>query len=82
MRRATASFCKARFARSRTASNFETIASRAASYSTIGYGYVSPIVNYPETAILGVGEIKEKPRVVGGDVVPRKVLTLDRKSVV
>jgi len=45
-------------------------------FGAVGGEYATPIVNYPETAILGVGEIKEKPRVVGGDVVPRKVLTL------
>jgi pyruvate dehydrogenase E2 component (dihydrolipoamide acetyltransferase) len=45
-------------------------------FGAVGGEYATPIVNYPETAILGVGEIKEKPRVVGGDVVPRKVLPL------
>jgi len=45
-------------------------------FGAIGGEYATPIVNYPETAILGLGEIKEKPRVVNGDVVPRKVLPL------
>ncbi|MDS0297146.1 2-oxo acid dehydrogenase subunit E2 [Halogeometricum sp. S1BR25-6] len=42
----------------------------------IGGEYATPIINYPEVAILALGAIKEKPRVVDGDVVPRKVLTL------
>ena len=45
-------------------------------FGAIGGEYATPIINYPETAILGLGEIKEKPRVVNGDVVPRKVLPL------
>ncbi len=42
----------------------------------IGGEYGTPIINYPEVAILALGAIKEKPRVVDGDIVPRKVLTL------
>ncbi|MFC6827202.1 dihydrolipoamide acetyltransferase family protein [Halopelagius fulvigenes] len=42
----------------------------------IGGEYATPIINYPEVGILALGEIKEKPRVVDGDIVPRKVLTL------
>ncbi|CQR49109.1 MULTISPECIES: dihydrolipoamide acetyltransferase family protein [Haloferax] len=42
----------------------------------IGGEYATPIVNYPEVAILALGAIKDKPRVVDGEVVPRKVLTL------
>ncbi|TKR24314.1 2-oxo acid dehydrogenase subunit E2 [Natronomonas salsuginis] len=45
-------------------------------FGAIGGEYATPIINYPETAILGLGAIKEKPRVVDGDVVPRTVLTL------
>jgi pyruvate dehydrogenase E2 component (dihydrolipoamide acetyltransferase) len=45
-------------------------------FGAIGGEYATPIINYPETAILGLGAIKEKPRVVDGDVVPRKVMTL------
>jgi len=33
--------------------------------------YATPIVNYPEVAILGVGRIEPQPRVVDGLVVPR-----------
>jgi pyruvate dehydrogenase E2 component (dihydrolipoamide acetyltransferase) len=42
----------------------------------IGGEYATPIVNYPEVGILALGAIKEKPRVVDGDIVPRHVLTL------
>lgn len=45
-------------------------------FGAVGGEYATPIINYPETAILGLGEIKEKPRVVDGEVVPRKVMTL------
>ncbi len=45
-------------------------------FGAIGGEYATPIINYPETAILGLGAIKDKPRVVDGEVVPRKVLTL------
>jgi pyruvate dehydrogenase E2 component (dihydrolipoamide acetyltransferase) len=42
----------------------------------IGGEYATPIINYPEVAILALGAIKEKPRVVDGDIVPRHVMTL------
>ncbi|MGM0591769.1 MAG: 2-oxo acid dehydrogenase subunit E2 [Halobacteriota archaeon] len=42
----------------------------------IGGEYATPVVNYPEVAILALGAIKQKPRVVDGEVVPRHVLTL------
>lgn len=56
-------------------------------FGAVGGEYGTPIVNYPETAILGLGAIKKKPRVVetddaadgddvSGEVVPRHVLTL------
>ncbi|WP_254536759.1 2-oxo acid dehydrogenase subunit E2 [Halomarina litorea] len=45
-------------------------------FGAIGGEYATPIINYPETAILGLGAIKEKPRVVDGEVVPRHVMTL------
>ena len=45
-------------------------------FGTIGGEYATPIINYPETAILGLGAIKERPWVHEGEVVPRKVLTL------
>jgi pyruvate dehydrogenase E2 component (dihydrolipoamide acetyltransferase) len=45
-------------------------------FGAIGGEYATPIINYPETAILGLGAIKERPWVVDGEVVPRHVLTL------
>ncbi|MEF8914585.1 dihydrolipoamide acetyltransferase family protein, partial [Natronomonas sp.] len=45
-------------------------------FGAIGGEYATPIINYPETAILGLGAIKDRPRVVDGEVVPRKVMTL------
>ncbi|WP_160134969.1 dihydrolipoamide acetyltransferase family protein [Halococcus salsus] len=42
----------------------------------IGGEYATPIINVPEVAILALGAIKEKPRVVDGEIVPRHVMTL------
>ncbi|MFB6108556.1 MAG: dihydrolipoamide acetyltransferase family protein [Haloplanus sp.] len=42
----------------------------------IGGEYATPIINYPEVAILAVGELKERPRVVDGEVVARHTLPL------
>lgn len=46
----------------------------------IGGEYATPILNYPESGILAVGEIKKKPRVVERDgedtIEPRHVMTL------
>ncbi|MFC6731444.1 2-oxo acid dehydrogenase subunit E2 [Haladaptatus sp. DYSN1] len=45
-------------------------------FGAIGGEYATPIINVPEVAILGLGAIKEKPRVVDGEVVPRHVMTI------
>jgi len=45
-------------------------------FGAIGGEYATPIINYPEAAILGLGAIKEKPRVMDGEIVPRKVMTI------
>lgn len=45
-------------------------------FGAVGGEYATPIINHPESAILGLGEIKEKPRVVEGEVIPRDVMTL------
>ncbi|MDW5563720.1 MAG: dihydrolipoamide acetyltransferase family protein [Methanomassiliicoccus sp.] len=45
-------------------------------YGVFGSTYATPIPNYPEAAILGVGRIQDAPLVVGGAVVPRKVMHL------
>jgi pyruvate dehydrogenase E2 component (dihydrolipoamide acetyltransferase) len=36
-----------------------------------GVLYATPILNYPEVAILGVGRVEQQPRVLDGQVVPR-----------
>ncbi len=38
--------------------------------------YGSPIINYPEVAILGLGRIQEKPVVVKGRIEIRRMLPL------
>ncbi|WP_338726871.1 dihydrolipoamide acetyltransferase family protein [Haladaptatus sp. DJG-WS-42] len=45
-------------------------------FGAIGGEYATPIINFPEVAILGLGAIKEKPRVVDGDIVPRHIMTI------
>jgi pyruvate dehydrogenase E2 component (dihydrolipoamide acetyltransferase) len=45
-------------------------------YGVFGGTYGTPIINYPETAILGIGRIMDMPLVVDGEVKPRKVLPL------
>lgn len=45
-------------------------------YGAVGGIYGSPIINYPEVAILGVGKILEKPVVIEGKIEIRKVLPL------
>ncbi|WP_280535958.1 dihydrolipoamide acetyltransferase family protein [Halopenitus sp. POP-27] len=42
----------------------------------IGGEHASPIINYPEVGILALGEIKRKPAVHEGEVVPRDLLTV------
>ena len=43
---------------------------------SVGVEFFTPIINYPESAILGVGRIMEKPVVKGGKVDIRKMLPL------
>ena len=45
-------------------------------FGAIGGEYATPIINYPEVAILGLGTIDERPRVHEGEVVPRTTLPL------
>jgi pyruvate dehydrogenase E2 component (dihydrolipoamide acetyltransferase) len=45
-------------------------------YGALGGTYGNPIINYPESAILGVGRIREMPWVKNGQVTPRKVMPL------
>jgi len=42
----------------------------------IGGSYVVPTINYPESAILGMGRVVERPVVRDGAIVPRKILPL------
>ena len=42
----------------------------------IGGEYATPIINYPEVAILALGAVRKRPRVVDDEVVPRHTLPL------
>ncbi|MFB6144165.1 MAG: 2-oxo acid dehydrogenase subunit E2 [Candidatus Nanohaloarchaea archaeon] len=42
----------------------------------IGGEEFTPIINYPQVAILGIGKIQETPEVVEGDIVPRTTVKL------
>ena len=45
-------------------------------FGAIGGEYATPIINYPETAILGLGGIEKRPVVASDDVVARETLPL------
>jgi len=45
-------------------------------YGALGGIYATPIINYPEVAILGIGKIKDTPVVRNGEIVVRKILSL------
>jgi len=45
-------------------------------YGAFGAAFATPIINYPDVAILGTGKITDKPCVKGGQVVIRKILPL------
>ncbi|NPV50773.1 MAG: 2-oxo acid dehydrogenase subunit E2 [Candidatus Methanofastidiosum sp.] len=45
-------------------------------YGSIGGMYGMPIINPPEAAILGIGKIKELPRVIDNKIVPRRIMGL------
>jgi len=45
-------------------------------YGAFGATFATPIINYPDVAILGTGKISDKPWVKDGRVVVRKVLPL------
>lgn len=42
----------------------------------IGGDAFTPIINYPQTAILGIGQIKETAEVIDGEIKPRKTVQL------
>jgi pyruvate dehydrogenase E2 component (dihydrolipoamide acetyltransferase) len=54
-------------------------------FGAIGGEYATPIINHPETAILGLGELKQRPVVEDGEVVPRWTipisLTIDHRVI-
>jgi pyruvate dehydrogenase E2 component (dihydrolipoamide acetyltransferase) len=45
-------------------------------FGQFGGGFATPIINYPDVAILGCGRISDKPWVVNGEIVIRKILPL------
>ncbi len=45
-------------------------------YGTYGATFATPIINYPDVAILGTGKISDKPWVRGGQITIRKILPL------
>lgn len=45
-------------------------------FGVIGGEYATPIINYPEVAILGIGELAQRPVVENGEVVARYTLPL------
>jgi pyruvate dehydrogenase E2 component (dihydrolipoamide acetyltransferase) len=45
-------------------------------YGSFGGMYATPIINYPDVAIFGTGKIAERPRVVNGEIVVRRVLPI------
>ncbi len=47
-----------------------------ANIGSIGGLFSTPLINYPESAILEMQEIRDMPRVVNGVIVPRKVMYL------
>ncbi|MDQ7906084.1 dihydrolipoamide acetyltransferase family protein [Phytohabitans sp. ZYX-F-186] len=52
-------------------------------YGVFNVDGATPIINHPETALLGVGRILDRPWVVDGEIVPRKIaqfsLTFDHR---
>jgi pyruvate dehydrogenase E2 component (dihydrolipoamide acetyltransferase) len=45
-------------------------------YGSFGGRYATPIINYPDIAILGTGRITERPWIYKGKIVPRMILPL------
>jgi pyruvate dehydrogenase E2 component (dihydrolipoamide acetyltransferase) len=45
-------------------------------YGVIGASYGTPIINYPEVGILGIGKIEDRPIVNDGQIVIRKIMPL------
>jgi pyruvate dehydrogenase E2 component (dihydrolipoamide acetyltransferase) len=45
-------------------------------YGAFGAIFATPIINYPDVAILGTGKIMDKPWIKGGEIVVRNILPL------
>ncbi|HSE91177.1 MAG TPA: dihydrolipoamide acetyltransferase family protein [Candidatus Binatia bacterium] len=45
-------------------------------YGVVGASYGTPIINYPEVAILGLGKIEDRPVVRNGEIAIRKIMPL------
>lgn len=45
-------------------------------YGVVGASYGTPIINYPEVAILGLGKVQDRPIVKGGQIAIRKLMPL------
>ncbi len=45
-------------------------------FGAFGGDYATPVINYPEVAILGMGELKQRPMVVDGEVEARYSLPI------
>lgn len=45
-------------------------------YGVIGASYGTPIINYPEVGILGIGKIEDRPAVKDGQIMIRKIMPL------
>jgi pyruvate dehydrogenase E2 component (dihydrolipoyllysine-residue acetyltransferase) len=45
-------------------------------YGAFGAAFATPIVNYPDVAILGTGKVSDRPWLRGGKIVARKILPL------
>jgi len=45
-------------------------------YGVVGASYSTPIINYPEVAILGLGKIEDRPVVRNGQIAIRKIMPL------
>ena len=45
-------------------------------YGVVGASYGTPIINYPEVAILGLGKIEDRPVVRNGQIAIRKIMPL------
>ena len=59
-----------------TLSDFQGGTFTVTSVGNIGGRFATPIINHPEVAILGVNQIHDRPMVIDGQVVPRKMMYL------